>query len=83
MSEHTGEMTNENGDAPVAVDRRVRVYPGTDAECRGVVVEDFGDTAGQPVDIGDKHIADPARRFAVVLDSGALVFIDSDQLVPD
>ena len=67
----------------MAVDRRVRVYPETDAECRGVVVDDFGDTAGQPVDIGDKHIADPARRFAVILDSGALVFVDSNQLVPD
>ena len=67
----------------MAVDRRVRVYPETDAECRGVVVDDFGDTAGQPVDIGDKHIADPARRFAVMLDSDALVFIDSNQLVPD
>ncbi len=28
-----------------AVNMRVRVYPGTDAESRGVVVEDFGEPA--------------------------------------
>lgn len=67
----------------MAVDMRVRVYPGTDAECRGVVVEDFGETAGHPVDIGAEHIADPARRWAVMLDTGALVFADSDQLLPE
>jgi len=58
----------------------VRVYPGTVAETRGVVVEDFGETAGVGVDIGDKHIVGPARRSAVRLDNGDLVFVDSDQL---
>jgi hypothetical protein len=65
----------------VAVDARVRVYPGTDAEDGGRVVEDFGEAAGQAVDVGNVHIADPARRWAVMLDAGNLVFVDSDQLI--
>jgi hypothetical protein len=83
MIEHTREMTDEEDGAHLAVDMRVRVYPGTDAESRGIVVDDFGETAGCPVDIGENHIADPARRWAVLLDTGALVFIDSDQLAPE
>ncbi len=70
-------------DAHLAVNMRVRVYPGTDAESRGVVVEDFGEMAAQAVDIGGKHFADPARRWAVVLDTGSLVFANTDQLVPE
>jgi hypothetical protein len=35
----------------------------------------------QAVDIGGHHFADPARRWAVVLDAGTLVFIDTDQLL--
>jgi hypothetical protein len=70
----------DTGDSSVAVNVRVRVYPGTDGEVRGTVVEDFGDLAGQAVDIGDR-IVGPARRWAVVLDAGGLVFVDSDQLV--
>jgi hypothetical protein len=71
------------GNAGVAVDMRVRVYPGTDGEIRGTVVEDFGDLAGHAVDIGQTRIAGPARRWAVALDAGSLVFVDSDQLVPE
>ena len=69
-------------DAQLAANVRVRVYPGTDAESPGVIVEDFGELAGQAVDIGGHHI-DPARRWAVQLDAGNLVFADSDQLVPE
>jgi hypothetical protein len=69
-------------DSRVAMNVRVRVYPGTDAEVRGTVVEDFGDMAGHAVDIGDR-IVGPARRWAVVLDAGGLVFVDSDQLVAE
>jgi hypothetical protein len=76
-------MTEHNGDLSVAVNTRVRVYPGTDKEARGVVVEDFGEAAGYGVDIGERHIADAARRWAVMLDNGALVFVDSDNLVPE
>ena len=67
-------------DAHLAVNMRVRVYPGTDAESPGVIVEDFGELAGQAVDIGDRRIT-PARRWAVQFDSGSLVFADTDHLV--
>ena len=73
----------DTGDSRVAVNVRVRVHLGTDAEVRGTVVEDFGDTPGHGVDIGENHIADPARRWAVTLDTGDLVFVDSDQLVAE
>jgi hypothetical protein len=58
----------------------VRVYPGTERETRGQVVDDFGEAASHSVDIGQTRIADPARRWAVILDGGGLVFVDSDQL---
>ncbi len=67
----------------VAVNVRVRVYPGTDGEVGGTVVEDFGDLAGQVVDIGENHIVGPARKWAVALDAGGLVFVDSDQLAAE
>jgi len=69
-------------DAHLAVNMRIRVYPGTDAESPGVIVEDFGELAGQAVDIGG-HQIDPARRWAVQLDTGDLVFADTDQLIPE
>ena len=47
------------------------------------MVEDFGDLAGHAVDIGENHIVGPARRWAVALDAGGLVFVDSDQLVAE
>ena len=71
------------GDSPVTVNVRVRVYPGTDGEVGGTVVEDFGDLAGHVVDIGENHIVGPARRWAVALDTGGLVFVDSDQLAAE
>ena len=73
----------DTGDGRVAVNARVRVYPGTDGEVGGAVVEDFGDLAGHAVDIGENHIVGPARRWAVALDAGGLVFVDSDQLVAE
>ena len=78
----TSAVARDTGDSPVAVNVRVRVYPGTDGEVRGTVVEDFGDLAGQAVDIGDR-IVGPARRWAVALDTGGLVFVDSDQLAAE
>ena len=77
-----GVTAGDTGDSRVAMNVRVRVYPGTDGEIRGTVVEDFGDLAGQAVDIGDR-IVGPARRWAVALDAGDLVFVDSDQLVAE
>jgi hypothetical protein len=76
-------MAGDTRDSRVAVNVQVRVYPGTDAEVRGTVVEDFGDMAGQAVNIGKNHIVDPARRWAVALDDGDLVFVDSDQLIAE
>jgi hypothetical protein len=76
-------IAGDNQGSRVAVDMRVRVYPGTDAECRGTVVDDFGETGGCPVDIGETHIADAARRWAVMLDTSTLLFIDSDDLLPE
>ena len=70
-------------DGQLAVNTRVRVHPDTDAESRGVIVEDFGEMAAQPVDLGGQHFADPARRWAVVLDTGDLVFVNSSQLVSE
>ena len=74
---------DDTGTSGVAVNVRVRVYPGTDGEVGGTVVEDFGDLAGYPVDIGETRIVGPARRWAVSLDAGGLVFVDSDQLVAE
>jgi len=73
----------DSGDSSLAVNARVRVHPGTDGELRGTVVEDFGDLAGYAVDIGENHMVGPARRWAVALDEGGLVFVDSDQLAAD
>jgi hypothetical protein len=83
MTAHVPEPIAQSGEPQVAVDMRVRVYPGTDAECLGVVVDDYGESAGYAVDIGENHIADPARRWAVQLDTGSLVFVDSDDVAPE
>ena len=60
-------------DIEIAVGASVRVYPGTDRERSGVVVEDFGDSAGHSVDVGEHHIVDAARRWAVQLGDAATV----------
>ena len=73
----------DTGDRRVALNARVRVYPGTDGEVGGTVVEDFGDLAGHVVDISENHIVGAARRWAVALDTGGLVFVDSDQLAAE
>jgi hypothetical protein len=72
-----------DSDEAIAVDKRVRVYVDTDDEVRGVILEDFGDLAGHAVDIGDVHISDAARRWAVLLDAGTLVFVDSHQIAAE
>ena len=78
-----GATAGDTGDSRVAMNVRVCVDPGTDDEVGGTVVEDFGDMAGHAVDIGENHIVGPARRWAVALDAGGLVFVDSDQLVAE
>ncbi|BCO35438.1 hypothetical protein BMW24_003060 [Mycobacterium heckeshornense] len=83
LVERDAQTASDDRDGELAVDSRVRVYPGTEHEDRGTIVEDFGEAAGHAVDIGSQHIADPARRWAVLLDSGQLVFVDSDQLAAE
>ncbi len=83
MKRRMKDVGGTDGDSRVAVNVRVRVYPGTDGEVGGTVVEDFGDLAGHAVDIGENRIAGPARRWAVALDAGGVVFVDSDQLVAE
>jgi hypothetical protein len=78
-----GDQDPGDDDQGIAVDVRVRVHPGTDDEVLGVIVDDFGDSAGYSVDIGDNHIADPARRWAVLLDNGSLTFVNSDVLTAE
>jgi hypothetical protein len=72
--------TNSGEAAELAVNSPVLVYPETDQQQGGVIVEDFGASAGQAVDVGSNRIAPAARRWAVRLNSGDLVFVNSDQL---
>ncbi len=69
--------------AEVTITTRVRVFPSTEKEAHGVVVDDFGDDVGIPVDIGGDRIAEAARRWAVMLDDDNLVFVDSHNLVAE
>lgn len=74
---------HDGGSNPVEIGSRVRVHPGTDAEVGGVVVEDFGDISGHAVRIGEQQFVGPARRWAVSLDAGELVFVDSGDLTAE
>jgi hypothetical protein len=69
-------------DSAITVGGSVRVYAGSEREQSGVVIEDFEDDAGQPVDIGEHHIVDAARRWAVRLDDDTLVFVSSSDITP-
>jgi len=66
-----------------AVQMRVRVKVDGTKNGNGVIVEDYGDHAGYSVEVGDAHIADAARRWAVLLDSGSLVFVDDKHLAKE
>lgn len=81
MSESAGLDTR--GPADIAVGSRVRVHPDTETEAQGVIVDDFGDTAGSAVDVGEHRIAEAGRRWAVAMDSGTLVFADTADLVAE
>lgn len=72
-----------SSDDKFAVQMRVRVKVDGVKGGNGVIVEDYGDHAGYSVKVGDQHIADAARRWAVLLDSGSLVFADDKQLSPE
>jgi hypothetical protein len=77
------DVKGSDADESFAVDDQVVVFPGTEREEHGVVVEDFGAEAGQPVDVAGERIVEAARRWAVSLDGGGLVFVDSDSLALD
>lgn len=64
----------------VGITSRVRVFPGSEREVHGVIVDDFGDSIGIPVDIGENRIAGPARRWAIMLDDDNLLFADTVDL---
>jgi hypothetical protein len=67
-------------DEQLTLGARVWVYPETDAESLGVILDDLGEMSGLYVRVGANQIASPARRWAVALDDGTLVFVDGDQI---
>jgi hypothetical protein len=67
----------------ITVGSAVRAFPGTSREIRGVVIEDFGDFSGQAVDVGEHHIVDAARRWAVRVYDDSLVFVDDADISAD
>ncbi|WP_299565254.1 hypothetical protein [uncultured Mycolicibacterium sp.] len=73
--------TERADQAGLAVRTRVRVYPGTEAEALGVIVEDFGDSAGFNPDGVAPRTGERTHRWAVMLDAGNLVLVDEDELV--
>ncbi|GAB7066778.1 hypothetical protein H7J06_28470 [Mycobacterium hodleri] len=76
------DTASSEGDAPagVGITTRVRVFPSSDREVHGVIVDDFGESIGIPVEIGGNRIAGPARRWAVMLDDDNLLFVDTEDL---
>ena len=76
MAQSKREAAAQDAEREVTVDAAVRVYPDTPREITGIVIEDFGDISGQAVDVGEHHIVDAARRWAVQLADGTLAFVD-------
>jgi hypothetical protein len=76
MAQNKRERAAKEAEQAVHVDAAVRVYPGTSREMTGIVIEDFGDISGQAVDVGEHHIVDAARRWAVQVADGTLAFVD-------
>jgi hypothetical protein len=66
--------------ADFAVGQRVRVRGDSSDGRLGEIVEDFGDSAGYAVTVGNTRIAEPSRRWAIQLDDGALIFADTADL---
>lgn len=58
----------------------VVIYPDTDRETTGQIIDDFGEFTAHSVDIGDTHISDPARRWAILTNTGSLEFVDTEHL---
>jgi len=76
MAQSKRKTAAQDTEREVTVDAAVRVYPDTPREITGIVIEDFGDISGQAVDVGEHHIVDAARRWAVQLADGTLAFVD-------
>ncbi len=80
MAKGSAEGKKRGKEAELAVNAPVLVYPDTEQQQGGVIVEDFGPSAGHAVEFGENRIAAAARRWAVRLNSGELAFVDSDDL---
>ncbi|GFG50655.1 hypothetical protein CQY20_31750 [Mycolicibacterium agri] len=80
MTENPDQVADPDPPPDLAVGAVIQVFPGTDRECRGVIADDFGEAAGCGVDIGATRIAGAARRWAVILDDGNLVFVDRNDI---
>jgi len=76
MAQSKRKTAAQDTEREVTVDAAVRVYPDTPREVTGIVIDDFGDISGQAVDVGEHHIVDAARRWAVQLADGTLAFVD-------
>jgi len=76
MAQSKRKTAAQDAEREVTVDAAVRVYPDTPREITGIVIEDFGDISGEAVDVGEHHIVDAARRWAVQLADGTLAFVD-------
>ena len=70
----------EEPDTRPAIGLTVVVDAGDGSDARGVIVDDFGDLAGTPVGIGTERVA-TARRWAVDIDGGHIVFVDDAALL--
>jgi hypothetical protein len=80
MAKKVDKRPEEEVREPLAVNSPVIVFPDTDQQQGGVIIEDFGEDAGQAVEVGGNQIVGAARRWAVRLNDGSLVFVDDDQL---
>ena len=67
------------GETRFGVGCRVRMADGSNTT--GEIVEDFGSLAGAEV-VVDAHLTARARRWAVALDDGRMVFVDDDDIEP-
>lgn len=65
-----------------AIGSAVVVDPDSDHALTGRIVDDFGEFAGQAIEVNNTRIAEPARRWAVLTDAGLLRFVDTDHLGP-
>jgi hypothetical protein len=73
----------DSGASEFAVGQRVRIHPDSSDERSGVIIEDFGEDVGYTAGIGNQHIADAGRRWAVTTDDGDLVFADTPDLAAE